>query len=164
MSAGKGDVEAFHGIMTHIVEADAEFAGLVVVGSMVTVAFLIVDFDVVKNEVRPSCRNRVDEMLVTVIVLLGDSEFDHGASFLRNDINVLRVACGIAKADDLSVGAQADGGAFVGFYGVLFAAGSDDGQHFNAERLRHFCVKGHISIAMLMEQVIGNLLPVFIGP
>ena len=30
--------------------------------------------------------------------------------------------------------------------------------------LRHFAVKGHIGIAMLMEQVVGDFLPILVGP
>ena len=94
---------------------------------MVTIALFIVDFNGIENQVRLFGRNGLDEMLVTVIVLLGDGEFYGGANLLRHNSDVLRVARGHVETNDLSVGGQADGGAFVGFHLVLLAASGQYG-------------------------------------
>ena len=158
------DVEVVHGGGTHVVQAEAQAAALVVVGSLVAIAFLVVDLDGIENEVGVFCRNGLDEMLITVVVLFGDGEFHGSAYLLRRDGDLLRVAGGDVETDDLSIGGQADGGAFVGFHCVLVAPSGENGQHGHFKLLWNFSVKVHVGIAMLMEQVVGDFLDIVVGP
>ena len=100
-------------------QIDSEVASLVIVGGLVAVAFFVIDFDGIENQVRFFRGNRLDEVLVAVLVLFGDGEFYSGSDFLWRDVDLLQVARGNIEADDLSVGSQTDGGAFIGFQCVL---------------------------------------------
>ena len=57
MAATERDFELVQIVETRIVDADAEVAGFVVVGGMVVVAFRVVDFQGVENQVRSIGRN-----------------------------------------------------------------------------------------------------------
>ena len=164
MAATERDFELVQIVETRIVYADAEVAGFIVVGGMVAVAFCVVDFQGVENQIRSIGRNGADEMLVAVIILLGDGEFHLRPNLLRRNGDGLRFARRNVKTDDLSIGTQADNGAFVGLYLILVAASGNYGQHFHSERLRHFAVKGHVGVAVLVEQVIGDFLHAVVSP
>ena len=127
MVAREGDVEVAHGSEADIMQAEVQPAGLVVVGSLVAVAFLVVDFDGIENQIGLVRGDDLDETLVTVIVLLGDGEFHGSSNRLRNDGDLLGAARRLVEADDLTVGGQANGGAFVGLHRVLLVPGGEHG-------------------------------------
>ena len=107
MVARKCDVETVQRRESGVAEADAKAAGLVVIGSLVAVSFFIVDFDGIENQVRLFRGNRLDEMLITVIVLFGNGEFYLGTYFLGRYANALGIARRDVESDDLTVGRQA---------------------------------------------------------
>ena len=160
----KRDIEAVDRGEARVMQSEVEVAGLVIVGGFVAVAFIVVDFDGIENQVRLFGGNGLDVVLVAEIILLGDGEFHRGAQLLGRDVDGLSVACCHVKADDLSVGGEADGRAFVGFQLVLFVASGQYGQHGDIKFLRHFAVEFHIGIAKLMEEIVGDRLPVAFGP
>ena len=164
MLTREGNVEVVHVGETHVMQAEVQTAAFVVVRSLVAIAFFIVDLDGIEDEIGVFCRNGLDEMLITVVVLFGDGEFHGSAYLLRRDVDLLCVAGGDVETDDLSIGGQADGGTFVGFHCVLVAPSGEDGQHGHFKLLRDFGVKLHVGVTMLMEQVVGDFLDIVVGP
>ena len=103
-------------------------------------------------------------MLVTVTVLLCDGHQYSGSHFLWGDDDGLRVAGTFAKTDDLTVGSEADGGTLVHLELELVATRHKYWEHLNVKLLRHLAVEVHVSVTVVVEEVIGDFFHVIVGP